>query len=111
MPYALTGGPSATLDARVWVLPAAGGPALLMTRGTYRIDTPGYDATSGTLRLPLYGNHWRLRPGDRIRFDLTQADSPTFRPDTEPSSITFTDPTLTLPVRSAGSVTIPATTG
>jgi hypothetical protein len=111
VPYTLTGGPTATLNARVWVLPAAGGPALLMTRGTYRIETPAYDRANGTLRLPLYGNHWRLSPGDRIRFDLTQVDSPTFRPDNEPSSITFTSPTLELPTRDAGAVTLAATTG
>ena len=111
VPYELTGGPSATLNARVWVLPAAGGPAVLMTRGTYRIDTPGYDSVAGTLRLPLYGNHWLLHPGDRIRFDLTQVDAPTFRPDNEPSSIAFTQPTLTLPTLSAGSITLAATTG
>jgi hypothetical protein len=111
VPYTLVGGPTATLNARVWVQPAAGGPALLMTRGTYRIDTPAYDPAAGTLRLPLYGNHWRLDPGDRIRFDLTQVDSPTFRPDNEPSTITFTAPTLELPTRSASHITLPATTG
>jgi len=78
VPYTLTGGPSATLASRVWVLPAAGGPALLVTRGTYRID---------------------------------EVDAPTYRPDTEPSSITFTSPTLTLRTRSANSITITATGG
>ena len=65
---------------------------------------------AGTLRLPLYGNHWPLHPGDRIRFDLTQVDAPTYRPDNEPSSITFTSPTLTLPTRSARDITLPAAT-
>jgi hypothetical protein len=111
VPYTLTGGPTATLHARVWVVPAAGGPALLMTRGTYRLDTPAYDPVAGTLRLPLYGNHWPLHVGDRIRFDLTQVDSPTFRPDNEPSAISFTSPTLTLPARNAGDVTLAATSG
>ena len=110
VPYTLTGGPTATLNARVWVLPAAGGPALLMTRGTYRLDTPAYDPVAGTLRLPLYGNHWPLRRGDRIRFDLTQVDAPTYRPDNEPSAIRFTSPTLTLPTRSAGDITLTAAT-
>jgi hypothetical protein len=109
VPYTLVGGPSATLNARVWVLPAAGGPALLMTRGTYRIDTPAYDPLVGTIRLPLYGNHWPLRTGDRIRLDLTQVDAPTYRPDNEPSTITFTSATLTLPTRNAGTVTLAAT--
>ena len=111
VPYTLTGGPSATLNARVWVLPAAGGPALLMTRGTYRIDTPAYDPVSGTFRLPLYGNHWPLHTGDRIRFDLTQVDAPTYRPDNEPSTIAFSSPTLTLPTRSARDITLAATVG
>ena len=34
-------------------------------RGTYRIDTPGYDSLSGTLRLPLYGNHWPFAVGSQ----------------------------------------------
>jgi hypothetical protein len=109
VPYTLTGGNTATLNARVWVLPAAGGPALLMTRGTYRLDTPTYDRVAGTLRLPLYGNHWPLHRGDRIRFDLTQVDAPTYRPDNQPSSISFTSPTLTLPTRSASDLTLSAT--
>jgi len=108
VPYTLTGGPSATLNARVWVLPAAGGPALLMTRGTYRLDPPASDPVAGTLRLPLYGNHWPLDPGDRIRFDLTQVDAPTYRPDNQASSIAFNSPTLTLPIRSARSLTLAA---
>jgi hypothetical protein len=111
VPYTLQGGPSATLNARVWVLPAAGGPALLITRGTYRIDAPAYDPMTGTLRVPLYGNHWLFHTGDRIRFDLTQVDTPTFRPDNEPSTITFSAPTLTLPTRDAGSTALSATAG
>lgn len=111
VPYTLTGGPSATLNARVWVMPASGGPALLMTRGTYRLHTPAYDPVAGTLRLPLYGNHWQLHPGDRIRYDLTQVDAPTYRPDNEPSAISFTSPTLTLPTRSASNLTLSATPG
>jgi len=111
VPYQLTGGPTATLNARVWVVPAGGGPALLMTRGTYRLDTPTYDPVAGTLHLPLYGNHWQLHPGDRIRYDLTQVDMPTYRPDNEPSTISFTSPTLTLPTRNAGDLTLSATPG
>ena len=111
VPYTLAGGPSATLNARVWVLPAAGGPALLVTRGTYRLDTPAHDPVAGTLRLPLYGNHWPLHRGDRIRFDLTQVDAPTYRPDNEPSTLEFTSPTLSLPIRNATDLTLAATAG
>jgi predicted acyl esterase len=101
--YALT--PAATqaqLDARVWDVPPSG-PALLVTRGTYRLDTlNGYDTPTGTLRLPLWGNHWRLAPGHRIRLDLTQADTPTLRPNNLPSSLEIlSSPRLILPTREA----------
>ncbi len=108
VPYTLVGATTATLNARVWVLPAAGGPALLVTRGTYRIDAPVYDSLSGTLRLPLYGNHWPFAVGDKIRLDLTQVDAPTYRPDNQASTITFGAPTLTLPTRDAGTTTLAA---
>jgi predicted acyl esterase len=91
----------AQLDARVWDVPPTG-PAFLMTRGTYRIDTlNGYDTPSGTLRLPLFGNHWLLPPGHRIRLDLTQVDQPYLRPNNLPSSISYGAPRLVLPTREA----------
>jgi hypothetical protein len=66
-------------------------------------SVPAYDEPAGTIRLPLYGNHWPLRPGHRIRLDLTQVDQPSFRPSNVESSITLTEPpTLTLPTRESG---------
>ncbi|MEA2214221.1 MAG: type transport system ATP-binding protein [Solirubrobacteraceae bacterium] len=100
--YALTPGTQAQLDARVWDVPPTG-PAYLITRGTYRFDTlNGYDSPAGDVRLPLFGNDWRLAPGHRIRLDLTQVDQPYLRPNDTPSSITFGTPTLVLPTREAG---------
>jgi hypothetical protein len=91
----------AQIDARVWDVPPSG-PAYLVTRGTYRLDTlNGYDTPSGTLRLPLYGNHWRLAPGHQIRLDLTQVDEPYFRPNNLGSTINYGSPTLILPTREA----------
>jgi len=110
VPYTLAGATTATLNARVWDIPAAGGPALLVTRGTYRIDTPGYEQLTGSLRLPLYGNQWPFRTGDKIRLDLTQVDTPTFRPDNQPSTLTFAAPVLTLPTRAAGTTALTAAT-
>jgi hypothetical protein len=102
VPYTLN--PAATqaqLDARVWDVPPTG-PAFLMTRGTYRIDTlNGYDSPTGTIRLPLFGNDWRLAPGHEIRLDLTQVDQPYLRPNNLSSSITYGSPALTLPTREA----------
>jgi hypothetical protein len=102
--YALTPpGPTATLHARVFDVPPDGGPELLMTRGTYRLSIPGYDTPAGKIRIPLYGNHWPLRPGHRIRLDLTQVDQPTFRRSNIESSIALPEPPmLALPTRESG---------
>jgi hypothetical protein len=101
VPYTLLGGTTAQLNARVWDV-APGGNTLLMTRGTYRIDVPRYDTLTGVLRLPLFGNEWRLPVGHRIRLDLTQVDQPFLRPSNVESSIRFDPPTLKLPTRESG---------
>jgi hypothetical protein len=101
----------AQVDARVWDVPPSG-PAFLMTRGTFRLDpVNGYDPSIGTLRLPLYGNDWRLAPGHQIRLDLTQVDSPYFRPNNPipPSSIMYGTPKLILPTREAVQETLSGT--
>ena len=107
-PYTLAG-PGATLHARVWDV-APDGTALLMTRGTYRLDTLAAgdaDPPAGTVRVPLYGNHWPLDAGHRIRLDLQETDAPTFRPTNIPNQLTLAPPTLTLPTRQSGDVTVP----
>ncbi|MEA2622180.1 MAG: type transport system ATP-binding protein [Chloroflexota bacterium] len=112
-PYTLTGA-VAELDARVWDVAPGGGPALLVTRGTYRLDTTTVndpDPQTGTLRLPLYGNHWRLAPGHRLRLDLAEVDEPTFRRTDTPNTLTLGDPVLTLPTRSAGDGALAGTGG
>jgi dienelactone hydrolase len=99
----------AQLDARVWDVPPSG-PAFLITRGTYRLDTlNGYDKPAGTLRLPLWGNDWQLPPGHKIRLDLTQVDAFTLRANNLPSSITYGTPRLVLPTRESGEETLAGT--
>lgn len=104
VPYTFAG-QTGQVDARVWDVPPEG-EALLITRGTYRIDVGGYDAAAGTLRLPLFGNHWPLAPGHRLRLDLLQVDHPFLRPSNPPSTLTFVNPRLVLPTREAGELTI-----
>src|SRR5207253_9342709 len=105
--YSLLGATTATLNARVWDV-APDGTALLMTRGTYRIDTPTYNTTTQAIQLPLFGNHWTLAAGHRIRLDLTQVDSPTFLPSNSAGAIiTFPDAQLVLPTSEAGDTAIP----
>jgi predicted acyl esterase len=113
VPYTLTGA-VAELNARVWDVPPGDGKPLLITRGTYRFDTATAndpDAPAGTVTLPLYGNHWRLAPGHRLRLDLAEVDEPTFRRTDTPNTLTLGDPVLTLPTRSAGDVRLAGTGG
>jgi hypothetical protein len=105
VPYTLVG-TTATLNARVWDV-APDGKTLLVTRGTYRLDFPAYDALTGTLRLPLFGNHWDLYPGHSVRLDLSAVDAPYLRPSDLPAQITFEPPTLHLPTRQAGTTALP----
>jgi hypothetical protein len=107
---------AATVNARVWDIAPGGGPELLMTRGTYRLDELAQydpDAAAGTLRLPLFGNHWRLQPGHRVRLDLMQVDESvpfvgTFQRSRLPDTISFSDAELELPIREAGAERVPA---
>ena len=96
IPYTWTGGGSGMLAARLFDA-APDGTELLMTRGVYRFED---DPIAGEIRLPLYGNHWQLEPGHRIRLDLTQVDAPTYKPSNIPSTFRFASGvTLVLPTR------------
>ncbi|MEO8899498.1 MAG: hypothetical protein ABI352_02630 [Candidatus Dormibacter sp.] len=100
IPYTLAG-TDAILAARVWDV-APDGSQLQVSRGVYRLDL-GYDAASGTVRLPLYGNDWIFQPGHAIRLDLQQSDSPTYRAGNPGATgaVTFGPPALSLPIRNA----------
>lgn len=95
--------PTAVLAARVWDV-RPDGSAVLVSRGVYRFDFNGYDAPTGTVRVPLYGNHWVFAAGDRIRLDLVQVDQPTYRAPnpTVTSTLELTGTRLVLPVRESG---------
>ncbi len=109
IPYTFTG-LVGEVDTRVWDIAPNGGPTLLVTRGTYRLNA-GRDAPAGTLRLPLFGNHYQLKPGHRVRIDLQEDDSPTFRPNNTINSFTFSKPKLVLPTRQSGDKTLTGTGG
>lgn len=104
IPYTLTGA-VAEVNARVWDIAPNGGPTLLMTRGTYRLEL-GKDPSSGTLRLPLFGNQYQLKPGHRLRLDLQEVDSLTFRHNNTTNTFDFSNPTLKLPTRQSGDKTL-----
>ncbi len=96
VPYVWAGGVSGGLAARLFDV-APDGEELLVSRGVYRLEN---DPQAGVLRVPFYGNHWEFERGHRIRLDLTQVDSPTYRPSNLPSSLQFPrGVTLSLPTR------------
>ena len=98
IPYTLAPAVAAAVVARVWDV-APDGVARLVTRGAARLDPPAYDGPSGELRLALFGNHWRVPAGHRLRVDLAQVDELTFRRATLPATITFSRAELLLPAR------------
>lgn len=106
--YSAGPGVTGVVAARVWDVAPDGTP-LLVSRGVYRLDFLYGDPRNGTLRLPLYGNHWQLPAGHRLRLDLQQVDTPTFRaPTGAVSALTLSDIRLDLPVRTAGTQVLPA---
>jgi len=98
IPYTLAPAVSATVAARVWNV-APDGTARLVTRGAARLDPPAYDGPAGELRLGLFGNHWRVSAGHRLRVELAQADEPAFRRSNLPATLSFTGAELLLPAR------------
>ena len=98
IPYTLAPPVSAAVVARVWDV-APDGTTLLLTRGAARLDPPAYDAPTGELRLGLFGNHWRVPAGHRLRVDLAQADEPMWRRANLPATLSFSGAELVLPAR------------
>ena len=83
--------------------------------GYFRVDDYVYLADIRLGHFSLW--HWlgavyfqHFAPGHRIRLDLLQADNPTFRPSSVPSSIDFGAPALVLPTHEATSRTLPGAT-
>ncbi|MBJ7595677.1 MAG: hypothetical protein JF886_12605 [Candidatus Dormibacteraeota bacterium] len=88
-------GSSAELAARLWDVDSSGNQTLI-TRSVVRLDQPPGNSTM-PLSLQLWPNAWQLCTGDSLKLELTQTDAPTFRPDNEPSAMSFSGLKLTLP--------------
>jgi predicted acyl esterase len=66
-----------------------------VTRGICKVS----DAVeTGCGSFDLWGNAWTFTKGDRVVLEVSQGDSPTFRKDNMPSSLTFSSADLSLPV-------------
>jgi dienelactone hydrolase len=100
-------GLSAEVAARLWEVDAAGNQTLV-TRTVYRIEdttTPANDHLS----FELWPQAWQFQPGDHLKLELTQDDSPVWRPDNLASSLTFTNLDLALPISATPGVSVPET--
>ena len=91
-------GQDAAIAFKLWDV-APDGSKTLVTRGDYRLRTADGDPSQGTLSTYLYGNDWVFPSGHQIQLQITQNDGPYLRPDTLPSTIDFTAPRITFPVR------------
>jgi hypothetical protein len=98
--YAMAG-QDAAIGIKLWD-EAPDGSKTLVTRGVYRLSTATGDPGVGVLRTSLFGNFYRFPQGHRITLQITQNDAPYLRPDSLPSTITWSHVTLSLPTRQPG---------
>ncbi len=92
----LVAGQSAEVAARLWEVDASGQQTLI-TRTVYRIEETSV-LTADHLRFELWPQAWQFTAGDMLKLELTQDDSPVWRPDNLPSTLTFSNLTLTVPL-------------
>ncbi len=89
-------GTSAEVAARLWEVTPSG-QQTLVTRTVYRIEDSG-PVSHDHLLFQLWPQAWQLTPGDQLKLELTQDDSPVWRPDNLPSSLSFTNLQLSIPL-------------
>ena len=53
---------------------------------------------SDHLAFELWPQAWQFQRGDQLKLELTQDDQPVWRPDKEPSSLSFSSLDLALPL-------------
>lgn len=92
-------GLSAEVAARLWEIDSSGNQTLV-TRTVYRIEESSPSATEH-LAFELWPQAWQFQKGDQLKLELTQDDSPVWRPDNLPSNLSFTNLDLALPLVTA----------
>jgi predicted acyl esterase len=98
--WILTASHRVQLDVRVLDV-APNGDRQLVTRGTYTRDTGVPTKPVGLVRvaIPTHGNLWEVPAGHKVRFEITNVDSPYLRPSLVPSATLVIDVEVSLPVR------------
>jgi predicted acyl esterase len=72
------------------------GEMTMVTRGVCRVNKTS-DPNVHCRRFDLWGNAWRFRKGDSVVLELTESDTPTFRKDNFPSTLTINSVDLHMP--------------
>lgn len=90
-------GSNAELAARLFDVDPANGTQTLITRAVYRVT--GSPSRPLPLAFELWPAGWQVRSGHQLKLELTQGDSPTWRPDNETSGLGLDGLQLTVPVR------------
>ena len=89
------GGANAELATRLWDVDPVAGTQTLITRSAYRLaGTPG---SVVPLSYELWPTAWQLVSGHQLKLEMTQTDSPTWRPDNLASALLICNVSLTLP--------------
>ncbi|MBV9039934.1 MAG: LPXTG cell wall anchor domain-containing protein [Acidimicrobiia bacterium] len=91
-----TPAPDAEVAARLWDL-SPDGKQTLISRGVYRLaGIPS--APSGPIAFELSSNAWRVPAGDKLKLEVTGADTPYFQVDGIPSVTNVSAASVELPV-------------
>ena len=90
------GGANAELAMRLWDYDPAGNTQTLITRNVTRLA--GLPGSTVHLNSELWATAWQVLPGHQLRLDMTQVDTPTWRPDNLPSALILQNITLTTPI-------------
>jgi acetyl esterase/lipase len=91
-------GTNAEVAVRLWDLNPKAGTQTLITRAIYRLQSSASSSTQH-LVVQLWPTAWPLLSGHRLKLEVTQNDSTTWRADNEPSMLTFSDVRLVVPER------------
>src|SRR5579875_57864 len=91
-------GTSAEVAARLWEVDPATGAETLITRTVYRLGSSTPTSTQH-LAFELWPTAWPLAAGHLLKLELTQVDSPTWRPDNLPSLVAWSGLRLSVPLR------------
>ncbi len=88
-------GSSAEIAASLWQVDPKTGKQTLITRSVKRVD--GKPGQKLQLAFELWPTAWYVAPGDQLQLQLTQNDAPTWRPDNEPSTLSYSNMNVRIP--------------